>query len=484
MKYIHILFLLQMFGIQTSCETKDNAIDSTVDSSSSIGFIEQVNVVPTESNPLARYVDVALSEKGSISLEFWHSGGPHFNKRFTAVDTDHFVPLIGLSPDSTVHFVVHARSGDQSESSDIFSFETDSLPFPAPEFTILNPMDPDGVITIFGVTDQLNPEITASYVGIDRAGEVVWIGRNQMRGPTHCGFLEPYSDELLLEAYPLKAKDWDTRGILNQTSDLVETMDSPLMTHHDFAILPSGNILGLVAERQNVRLQNGEDSPIRGDRIVEFRPDNQVVWEWSAFDFLDPSSFTPPKNGNIDWTHANNLQYLPQTDEILVGFRNLDLLVTIDRSTKEITRNYGEDGDYTLASGQWFAHQHHGTLTEDATLTVFDNNYGEDQYSTSRVVQYRINETLKTMEETWSVELGYFYRDAGQAALLENGGLLIAAGGGVREEDVPVQIIEFDSNKEEIWNVQSNSLSDVYRTSRLVSGVPMPPEDWTSSEGL
>lgn len=460
-----------------------NSNDSNVDSESSSGFIEEVNLLSTESNPLARYVEVALTTEGSVTLEFWHSNGPHFEKSFDAVDTDHFLPLIGLSADSTVHLVVHAKSGDQIESSDIFSFETVPLPFPSPEITILNPMEPDGVITVFAIASDDSPQINASYIGIDRTGEVVWIGRN---GHTteNARFIEPYLNESMIDFAGKRSNNIINYSILDAASEVIFNIESSVTLHHDLGVLPNGNIVALAGQSQEVLLENGETKALRGDLVVELQLDGQIVWEWNSFDYLDPSTFQTPANDANDWTHGNNVQHLPATDEVLVGFRNLNLLLTIDRETGEITRRIGENGDYTLTSGQWFYGQHHSTLTENGSLTVFDNHFNTSEDLNSRVVQYQIDEAAKTIEEVWSIDLGHFYRSGGEASLLETGGILINAGGSSTRNSTPIQFIEIDENNTEIWKARLSreSIPLVYRSNRLVSGTRMAPEDETPSE--
>jgi hypothetical protein len=489
-KSLKTLFLFQLLGANTGCQPKEKQnqesgnLDSIVDSGAHADLIKQIKVLPTESNPLARYIEVDLLEAATVRLEFWSADGPHFEKQFAPVDTHHLLPLIGLAADSTIHLVVHAQSDTHEEATEILSFETDPLPFPALEFLIPVPMEPDGVITIFAVPNEEAPEINASYVGVDRAGDVVWIGRNEKTtSPSKC--LKRDSDQFFIDLSPEVLESTKRYATLNTTSDVVRTVETPLALHHDLAVLPNGNLVGLVSQTQMVELQEGQTKALRGDRVVELNAGGQIIWEWSSFDYLDASLFKVPKNGTNEWTHANNIQYLPETDELLVGFRNLNLLVTIDRSTSAITRRFGKNGDYTLTNGQWFSGQHHSTLQEDGTLTIYDNQYKKGENRNSRIVQYRVDETTKSIEEQWAVDLGFFYRSGGEVSLLENGGLLIAAGGmGGSDEDATIQVFELDANQNEVWRVElsKESLPLVYRTSRLESGTRMAPEDQTPSE--
>ena len=140
-------------------------------------------------------------------------------------------------------------------------------------------------------------------------------------------------------------------------------------THHDALKMPNGNVLLLSQQRKTVReaIAAGADPdfiPADGlvvPHVVEAKPvewaaaNCEVVWEWSAWDHLiqdfDPgkanhgvvaehpelidvnfrlSSTTP---SDLDWAHANGLDYNPDLDQIVLSPRHFSEVWIIDHST-------------------------------------------------------------------------------------------------------------------------------------------------------
>jgi hypothetical protein len=91
---------------------------------------------------------------------------------------------------------------------------------------------------------------------------------------------------------------------------------------------------------------------VMGDKIVEFNADGKVVWEWDAFEHLDPyllhyHTFQPywavrGYPGYADWTHGNGITFDAERDLVIASFKHLDALVAIDRKTKDIRWIFGD----------------------------------------------------------------------------------------------------------------------------------------------
>ena len=158
--------------------------------------------------------------------------------------------------------------------------------------------------------------------------------------------------------------------------------------HHDFALLPDGNVL-LLATRVRTRdeaVAAGADPAfvlprgIEYEAVVEVRPTRpsggEAVWEWSVWDHLiqdfDPGkanygdvaehpelvdiNFLLPNlapgfgEGKLprdrDWIHANSIDYHPELDQIVITARNFSELWIVDHSTttEEASGHEGGDG--------------------------------------------------------------------------------------------------------------------------------------------
>ena len=131
--------------------------------------------------------------------------------------------------------------------------------------------------------------------------------------------------------------------------------------HHDFLLLPNGNVLLLAGQRKSAAAIRdlGADPKYRhgleGLYLQEIQPapreGGEVVWEWSVWDHII-QDFDPEKpnygvvadhpelvdlNFGIwtkrDWLHHNSLAYHPERDQIMLSARNFSEIWIIDRST-------------------------------------------------------------------------------------------------------------------------------------------------------
>ena len=167
--------------------------------------------------------------------------------------------------------------------------------------------------------------------------------------------------------------------------------------------------------------------------IIEFERDTgKIVWEWKAFDHMDPFriGYETFRNywvrrgfpNTLDWSHANNLLYDAADDSLIVNFRYQAAAIKIDRKTKQIKWIFGEPSGWgkladkllkPVGKIQWPYHQHSPTPTPRGTLLVFDNgNYQARPFTPAkppketytRAVEYRIDEENMTVEEIWASE--------------------------------------------------------------------------------
>ncbi len=160
------------------------------------------------------------------------------------------------------------------------------------------------------------------------------------------------------------------------------------MTHHDFKVLPNGNLIILVMEKKSTAevLAAGFDPAkcvssittnggfMLPEAIIEVQPTRPyggiVVWEWHVWDHLiqDFSAINNnygavaahpelinanPPSGQAQqfWNHANSLDYHPQFDQIMISIRNSSELWIIDHGTSTAEARghtggrYGKGGD-------------------------------------------------------------------------------------------------------------------------------------------
>ena len=448
--------------------------EASTDTSSTVPGMS-IDVRPSESNPLARYLDIRLDRPGTVQLALQSSSGLVFTRDSLDEAREHTVPVVGLLADELHTITVNASflTGESGESD--LQIQTDTLAFPELDFEVLVPMEEDGTITIFGVDLSHETDLEAKYIGINRAGEVVWA--NQVDGTARgAHFLEATPDGLWID-YERTGNDDGIRAyqVVNDAGDKVSEYKTPFELFPDGEVLPNGNLVFLYHKKQKVEIPDYGEVDLIGDALAEITTTGEIVWRWDPFDHLDTSRFVagPGQISEGDWTHSNSVDYLEDTDELIVSLRNQNQVIAIDRSSGEVNRIFGEDGDYTLTEGTWFKGQHHATLEPNGVLTVFDNHYEYNVETTSRVVQYQTDDTTMTMKQIWVHEFDHFYRSAGEATVLPDGGLRISAGGGNREEGAPLQVLELDADRDLLWHVlvPDEHLPVFFQTSQITPNV-------------
>ena len=225
--------------------------------------------------------------------------------------------------------------------------------------------------------------------------------------------------------------DWD--GNLVWSFDYV----SPnYIAHHDFKVLPSGNVLILASEKKlyadviaagfNPALLDTStqtEGYLLPDYLVEVKPTKPaggtIVWEWHIWDHMI-QDFSATKNNYgvvanhpelIDsngigsgklaqfWNHVNGIDYNAQLDQVMISVRGNSELFIIDHSTTAAQAvghsggKYGKGGDILYrwgnpqqydrgnAASRMLYQQHHTHWVEPGlagagNILIFNNGIG------------------------------------------------------------------------------------------------------------
>lgn len=278
--------------------------------------------------------------------------------------------------------------------------------------------------------------------------------------------------------------------------------------HHDFQVLPNGNVLVLAWEliSEEDQLANGrnpEITPETGlwpEMILEIEPTGSeggnVVWEWHAWDHLiqnfdetksnfgditaeigkiDLNYVKEGKEGS-DWHHANSIHYDETLDQIMLSVLHFDEIWVIDHNTTTEEAK-GEKGDLLFRWGNPFAYgigkyedrllfgQHNAHwiadgLPDAGKIMIFNN--GRDRPAGEFTSVVKINPVIltdgtyqKTLDNGYDpLDYYYEYRAAeptdfyswyiSGAQQLSNGHLLINDG-------AHGTFFEIDNNEEIVW---------------------------------
>ena len=264
------------------------------------------------------------------------------------------------------------------------------------------------------------------------------------------------------------------------------------LSHHDFEILPNGNILIIAWEfkTREEAIDAGRDpnklngKTIMPDHVVEVEPtgpsSGEIVWEWHAWDHLiqdfDPSKFNygvvedHPElidinfgSTNSDWLHINSIDYNEELDQIILSSRTFSEIWVIDHSTKteeaagNTGGNSGKGGDLLYRWGnplayragekedQKFFQQHDAQWIEpsypgEGNILVFNNGGGRpgtDYTSIDEIIPpvdengnyYLVpGNAYEPEEQTWIYDTDFYAMNFGGIQRLPNGNTLICNG--------------------------------------------------------
>ena len=226
--------------------------------------------------------------------------------------------------------------------------------------------------------------------------------------------------------------------------------DLELLRHHDFHVMPNGNILFIASKiyTNAAIISKGRDPNTIGngggtggfkvDGLYEIRPigedEAELVWSWNFFDHLVQEyslteenydeignqprrldvNFNGEEGNSFDWLHCNGIDYNEALDQIIISSRSTCELYVIDHSTttEEAASSeggtYGFGGDFLwrwgnplaykkgTANDQKFWEQHDpkwikNGYPNEGRITVYNNLYnfdfaGEQPYSNVHII--------------------------------------------------------------------------------------------------
>ncbi len=248
------------------------------------------------------------------------------------------------------------------------------------------------------------------------------------------------------------------------------------IAHHDSELLPNGNILFQSWERKTIEESKEAgskmDIELIPDALIEVNPsNNEIVWEWHAWDHLVQDHDASKSNFGVvsenpqlidlnyvadedgDIMHANGINYDEKNDLIYLSVNFFSEVWVIDHSTttEEAASNSGgnlnKGGDliyrfgnpeaYQNTSGErLFDHNHYPNLLEgsdEGKILIFSNGFTEEQ---STAYELRLPNPLSLQANTdnepkieWSfTNEALFSPKVSGVVKLSNGNRLITEG--------------------------------------------------------
>jgi len=231
------------------------------------------------------------------------------------------------------------------------------------------------------------------------------------------------------------------------------------LAHHDFAVLPNGNVAVTVWEKipKNISdkikggIPNSEfKGEIWGDKIVEIDKEGKEVWSWSAHENMDTNiDVFGPSTARSTWTLLNGVSYLHKDpiegkEAYLISLRGVNTIAIVRK----------EDGKIIWRSPKGvFSGQHDPTLLPNGNIMAFNNNI--DATFSNPPTGSNITEiNPKTNEVVWLLDNGakgieskrFYSYLVGGAQRLSNGNTFVADG-------LQGHMFEVTADKKLVWDL-------------------------------
>lgn len=241
---------------------------------------------------------------------------------------------------------------------------------------------------------------------------------------------------------------------------------------HDLQLLDNGHALLLIHDIRLMDLSQvypggPEEAPVVGCIVQEIDQNDEVVFEWSSWDYLGEIELVDT-NQPLDRTpllyfHCNSVEE-DQDGNLLLSSRHLDEVTKISRLTGDIIwRMGGRKNDFEFVNDTGFSYQHDARRLPNGRLTVYDNGLAHVP-PRSRGVEYvvdEVNMTVRKTAEFRSVPDTYAI-SMGNMQTLPNGNRLVGWG----FSSMPV-LTEFDSQGNRLFELSTDPPFRSYRAFRF-----------------
>jgi arylsulfate sulfotransferase len=427
-------------GSQLVVPTKGTSLDF---------IVEQVQLNPSGYNPLSAIVQVLLPTYGRVQVTVHGKNGDagtvsHLLKTETMRQN---VPVFGLylDHDNIVDLTFTDLAGRERGSTQIHiqTAALQILDFPGIQVIQSEPEKMEPGVNLVSYPGMSEIDLSVPFM-VDSEGEIRWI------------LLWKTSPELqkLSASIGLKRTQKGTFITGDQTSSRIVEVDMfgnllrqwdiqklGYVFHHEVTEAKNGNFLATVT-KSSARLENGQ--PRINDFIIELDPsDGSLVKEWDLATMIDTARYvlqsdglTRPEfsNNPTNWAHNNSIGEIG--DNLLITMRyqgimsftrsgNLRWLISphkywnekyepylldpVDENGNAITDPSVIAGDAKTDGFDWSWGAHTPVALPNGNILVFDNGYNrnwisnaESETNYSRVVEYKIDENQKTVQQVWS----------------------------------------------------------------------------------
>ena len=473
-------------------------------------FSPPLTAIAATSHPLVAQYSIRHFHQG---LTAWVEFGTDTNYgRQTSVETSSVttaggqalnILVAGMKPQTLYHMRAHVDWASGSWVDQDQTFTTGALPDsePLPQFSIA----PTGAGQTASISPAPGVELlslissnknTLQSVVTDLQGNIIWyypVGAIPIKPMQNGHFILNISSDLReIDLAGNTIRDISTTQ-LNQSLQANGYSFSVDYFSHDVLTLPNGHWIGLAQITKDFTDLPGYPGTtgVIGDALIDIDPNGNVVWAWSAFDYLNVNRHL---FGLPDWTHANALVYTPDGN-LLLSMRNQSWILKIDYANGTGSGNVlwklGEDGDFTLLGGdpsQWFYAQHYPYLLDtggsQVTMAVFDDgNLRIDPDGVAcgpappapacytRATIFQVDESTSLASLLWQDIPGFFTPWGGSIEVLSNGNVEFASSQPFNNASSPIMEVTQTATPQTVWQLTVTGVN-AYRGYRIPSLYP------------
>jgi arylsulfate sulfotransferase len=465
--------------------------------------------VTATQNPLVAQYEV-VGTAGEGTPQVWVEFGPTTSYgRQTALASPtqgaYALPILvaGMKPSTTYHMRAHAGWPDGSTWVDQdHTFTTGPLPagLTPPGITVAQPtsgLSPAPGVELLCLTAPTGTNMLESIV-TDLQGNIIWYypaGTEPIKPLPNGHFILLLATDLReVDLAGSTIRDVSIQQVTKALSAIGRSL-TVLYFSHDVLVLPNGHWITIGQISQNYTDLPGYPgvTAVLGDVVVDIDTTGNVVWAWSAFDYLDVNRHP---EGLPDWTHSNALVYTADGN-LLLSMRNQSWILKLDYAngtgSGNILWKLGDDGDFTITGGdpsQWFYGQHYPNILStdgtQSTMAVYDDGNlrtyadgvacGSSSSAPacySRATIFQVDETTQAATLLWQDLPGFFSFWGGSIGTLSNGDVEFDSSDPFNSTSSVINEVTPTQNPQTVWqmNIKGENAYRGYRIPSLYPGV-------------
>lgn len=403
-EYILIFILAALLGLQ-GCSKYDEDFARYADSVT----------VSTSDNALRAKISVHYNKSCAYQIKYWEKESGEVSAKYTKTanaapgDNVQTLKFLAQSTDYQFQIVVNGKA-----TSKIVDFRTKRLP---PDIPVYNVEMSDGATRLDGAMLQWDAASPGYVTLSDFDGKIIWY---QAYGEgIRTGFFDAKSGHLaLLTGFKYGEDNNKFKRVANNIiiSDLNGNIlfkrkpypgfiDNP---HHEFSIMPDGNllILGNIIKDYNLSSIDPKLSevPIWGDGFFVTDPAGKIIKQWDCFKGINPleADYVDPVKFSQDYLHANSVTSDSEGNYYMT-FNRISELWKIDGNSGDVIYRLGANGNIDLKGGDYpKGGLHAATVLAPDRILCYDNGSNRGY---SRAVVFNIDAASMTAKYDLVVNL-------------------------------------------------------------------------------